>query len=190
MTIYGSILPGAASIARSAFLADKLTERAKYRLKMLDWHKIHGNNSSLTARRFGIGRMTLYRWLNRFRKCGVIGLNKYSRKPKTSRKPITPRQIVARVFELRKQYPAWSKHKLAAILKREGLSASESTVGRILKRKGLIDERVSKKRRSSASRPKARFPRGLRINQEGDDTDGHKTHYAAGWKEILPIYRH
>lgn len=167
MTIYGSILPGAASIARSAFLTDRLTERAKYRLKMLDWHKTRGNNSSLTARRFGIGRMTLYRWLKRFRKCGVIGLNEYSRKPKTLRRPATPWQIVARVVELRKQYPAWSKHKLAAILKREGFFAPESTVGRILKRKGLIDERISRKRRNSAFRPKARFPKGLRINQEG-----------------------
>ncbi len=167
MTIYGSILPGAASIARSAFLADRLTERAKQRLKILDWHKAHRNNSSLTARRFGIGRMTLYRWLNRFRARGTIGLNEDSRKPKTLRKPAAPWPVVARVVELRKQYPAWSKHKLAAILIREGLSVSESAVGRILKRKGLIDKRVSKKRRNSALRPKARFPYGLRINHEG-----------------------
>ena len=60
MTIYGTILPGAVSIARSAFLTEKLTERAKYKLKVLDWHKAHGNNTSLTARHFGLGRMTLY----------------------------------------------------------------------------------------------------------------------------------
>jgi len=167
MTIYGSILPGAASIARSAFLADKLTEQAKRRLKILDWHKAHGNNSSLAARHFGIGRMTFYRWLNRFKARGVIGLNEDSRKPKRLRQPIVSWIVVARTIQLRKQYPAWSKHKLAAILKREGLSASESTVGRILKRRGLIDERVSKKRRDSALRPKARFPHGLRINHEG-----------------------
>jgi len=167
MTIYGTILPGAISIARSAFLTDKLTEQAKQRIKILDWHRAHGNNSSLTARHFGIGRMTLYRWLKRFKKIGVIGLNEYSRKPKNTRQPATPWQIVARVVELRKQYPAWSKHKLAAILKREGLTTSESTVGRILKRKGLIDKKVSAKRRKSAMRPKARFPKGLRINQEG-----------------------
>lgn len=167
MTIYGTILPGAVSIARSAFLTDKLTERAKYRLKTLDWHRTHGNNSSLTARHFGLGRMTLHRWLKRFKKLGVIGLNEYSRKPKNVRRPASPWQVVARVVELRKQYPAWSKHKLAAIVKREGLIASPSTVGRILKRKGLIDKKISAKRKRSALRPKARFPRGLRINQEG-----------------------
>ncbi len=167
MTIYGSILPGARSIARSSFLTDRLTERAKHRIKILDWHKARGNNSSLTARHFGIGRMTLHRWLKRFEKLGVIGLNEHSTKPRNVRRPASPWPVVSRVVELRKQYPAWSKHKLAAILKREGLTASASTIGRILKRKCLIDKKVSKKKRGSALRPKARFPKGLRINQEG-----------------------
>jgi transposase InsO family protein len=167
MTIYGSILPGTRTIAWSSVLTDKLTEQAKHRIKILDWHKAYGNNSSLTARHFGIGRMTLYRWLKRFRKFGVIGLNEHSRKPKNVRRPATPWPVIARAVELRKQYPAWSKHKLAAILKREGMVVSASTVGRILKRKGLIDKKVSKKKRNSALHPKFRFPKGLRINQEG-----------------------
>ena len=37
MTIYGTILPGARTIARSAALTDKLTERAKYKIKILDY---------------------------------------------------------------------------------------------------------------------------------------------------------
>ena len=167
MTIYGSILPGAVSIARSSFLTDKLTEPAKQRIKILDWHKAHGKNSSLTARHFGIGRMTLFRWQQRVKKFGLLGLNESPKKPKRLRLPMTPWLIIARTVELRKQYPAWSKHKLAAILKREGLVVSESTVGRILKRKGMIDRKVSKKKRKSALHPKMRFPKGLRIHQEG-----------------------
>lgn len=167
MTIYGTILPGARTIAWSSYLTDKLTDQAKQRLKILDWHKTHGKNSSLTARHFGIGRMTLHRWQTRFKKFGILGLNEYSRKPKHLRKPTTTWQIVLRVVELRKQYPAWSKHKLSAILKREGMIVSESTVGRILKRKNLIDKKTSRKRRKSALHPKARFPKGLRINCEG-----------------------
>ena len=167
MTIYGSILPGARTIAWSSALTDKLTEQAKHSIKILDWHRAHGKNASLTARHFGIGRMTLHRWLKRFAKSGVIGLNEYSTKPKNVRRPASPWPVVSRIVELRKQYPAWSKHKLAAILKREGLIASSSTVGRILKRKGLIDKKISRKKRNSALHPKARFPKGLRINQEG-----------------------
>lgn len=167
MTIYGTILPGAASIARSSFLTDKLTEQAKQRIKILDWRKSHGKNSSLTARHFGIGRMTLFRWKKRVEKFGLLGLNESSRKPKRLRAPITSWIIVARVIELRKQYPAWSKHKLAAIVKREGFAVSESAVGRILKRKGLIDKKISRKKRKSALTPRMRFPKGLRIYQEG-----------------------
>ncbi len=167
MIIYGSILPGARTIAWSSALTDKLTDQAKQRLKVLDWHKAYGKNSSLTARHFGIGRMTLYRWQIRFKKFGILGLNELSKKPKNVRKPITSWQIVSRVVELRRQYPAWSKHKLSAIVKREGMIVSESTVGRILKRKNLIDKKISKKRRKSALHPKARFPKGLHINCEG-----------------------
>jgi len=111
--------------------------------------------------------MTLYRWLIRFRKIGVVGLKNLSTKPKNVRRPASPWPIAYRVIELRKQYPAWSKHKLSAILKRENLIVSESTVGRILKRKGLIDKKVSKKKSKSALYPKARFPKGLKINCEG-----------------------
>jgi len=168
MTIYGTILPGAISIARSAFLTDKLTERAKYKIRILDWHRAHGNNASLTARHFGIGRMTLYRWLKKFKHYGIIGLNEYSRKPKHLRQPTISGDIVIRTVQLRKQYPAWSKHKLRALLKREGIEVSVSTVGRILKRRGLINKKVSQKRRKATLSPKARFPKGLRISETGD----------------------
>ena len=168
MTIYGTILPGAASIARSAALVNSLTERAKYKLKILDWHRTHGNNNSLTARHFGISRMTLYRWIKRFKRYGITGLNEESRKPKHLRQPTTSWNTVIRIVQLRKQYPVWSKYKLRALLIREGIQVSASTVGRVLKRRGLINLKLSKKRRKAALRPKARFPRGLRISEPGD----------------------
>ena len=167
MTIYATLLPGARAIANSSAMTDKLTEQAKQRMKILDWHKAHGKNSSLTARHFGIGRMTLFRWQKRVEKFGLLGLNESSRKPRQSRLPTTPWPVIARIVELRKQYPAWSKHKLAAIVRREGMAVSASTAGRILKRKGLIDKKVSKKKRKSALHPRLRFPKGLQIHCEG-----------------------
>jgi transposase len=168
MTVYGTILPGALAIARSAALVETLTERAKYKIKILDWHKNHGGNASLTARHFAIGRMTLYRWLRRFKYYGVIGLNEESRKPRHLRRPTTASNIVFRTVRLRKQYPAWSKYKIKVLLQRESFQVSASTVGRILKRRNLINDKVSKKRRKAALCPKARFPRGLRISEAGD----------------------
>lgn len=168
MTIYGTILPGAASVVRSAVLGKVLTERAKYKIKVIDWYKAHGDNMSLTARHFGLGRMTLYRWLKRVEKAGIVGLNEYSRKPKNVREPTTCWDTVIRIVQLRKQYPTWSKYKIRVLLKREGIEVSASTVGRILKRRNLINKKLSKKRRKAALRPKARFPRGLKISEPGD----------------------
>ena len=149
MTIYGSILPGAITIARSAALTDKLTERAKFKIKVLDWHREHGNNVSLTARHFGLGRASVHRWIKRLKHYGPIGLNEKSRKPKRTRKPITSWDIVIRTVQLRKQYPAWSKYKLKVLLERESIQTSVSAVGRILKRRNLIDKIVSRKRKYS-----------------------------------------
>lgn len=167
MTVYGTILPGAITIARSALLTDKLTERAKYKLKVLDWHRERGSNISLTARHFGLGRMTVHRWLKEIRHYGPIGLNEKSRRPKRLRLPTTSGNTVLRIVQLRRRYPAWSKYKLKVLLEREGIQVSASTVGRVFKRRGLIDKKVSKKRQKAALRPKARFPRGLSISQPG-----------------------
>jgi transposase InsO family protein len=112
--------------------------------------------------------MTVWRWLKRFKKAGIVGLNEYSRKPKKLRQPTTPWEITSKVVELRNQYPAWSKYKLQVLLEKQGINTSVSTVGRTLKRKNLINQKISQKRRKAALKPKARFPKGLKIFCPGD----------------------
>ena len=90
MTIYGSILPKAALVAR---LVDA-TPKARERLKILDWHQKHGQNISLTSRRFGIQRLTLRRWIKKTKLGGVAGLNDKSHKPKHLRTMTTPWETV------------------------------------------------------------------------------------------------
>ncbi len=51
---------------RAPVAAPALSRDARRRLTMLDWHRAHGGNVSLTARHFGVGRSTVYRWLGRF----------------------------------------------------------------------------------------------------------------------------
>lgn len=167
MTVYAHIIPGAESIARWRARTN-ISEKAKYRLKVLDWFRGHGKSISLTARYFGLERKTVRRWLIRFRTRGLVGLNNESTRPKHVRRPTTSWQVVKAVVDVRKQYPAWSKYKIQALLARDGVAVSASTTGRILKRKGLIDKKVSHKRRKAALRPKARFPRGLKISSPGD----------------------
>lgn len=167
MTIYGAVLPGAASLAHSFFLAGNLSERAKQRLKIIDWHKRHGKNISLTARHFGLTRHTVRQWMRRLIREGPQGLNDHSRRPHCLRQPITLIDVVAEIIKLRRQYPAWSKYKIRSLLP-EHLKTSASTVGRVLKRRGMIDARISRKRAKAAKRPKTRFLRGLKIANPGD----------------------
>jgi transposase len=167
MTIYGYVLPGAVSIACSAFLAGNLTERAKQRLKILDWHKKHNKNISLTARHFGITRLTVRNWQKRLDKFGLKGLIDNSHRPKNLRQPTTSWEIVSEVVKLRKQYPTWSKYKIQALLPAE-LKTSASTIARILKRKGLINKKISTKRQKAAKNPRKRFPHGFKVSSPGD----------------------
>ena len=167
ITVYGHILPGAASIARSAFLAGNISERAKQRLKILDWHKARGKNVSLTARHFGIDRGTARRWIRRLKNQWPRGLEDRSRRPHNVRKPVTSQDIICEVIRIRRQYPAWSKYKIQALLPAE-LKTSASTIGRILKRKGLINKKISIKRCKAAKNPRKRFPRGFKVSRPGD----------------------
>ncbi len=168
MTIYGSILPGAVGIARWAKKVEGLTTKARFRIKVLDWHKQHGNNVSLTARHFGLTRFTVRGWSKKFKSSGVVGLKDKSHRPHNLRKPTTPIETVIEVVKVRKTYPAWSKYKIQKILADKEISVSVSTVGRILKRRGLISKKVSRKRRKAALSPRARFPKGMRILRPGD----------------------
>jgi transposase InsO family protein len=168
MTIYGHILPGSIRIARLAERTGYLTERAKRKLKILDWRRAYGENISLAARHFGITRKTIRRWLKQLKEMGPAGLNEKSQVPKNKRTPSTPPDIICHVVKIRKEYPAWSKYKIRTMLERDyGIKTSASNVGRIIKRRGLIDKKKSKKRRMAALRPKLRFPRGLRIFEAG-----------------------
>jgi hypothetical protein len=77
--------------------------------------------------------------------------------------------LFSRLFELRKQYPNFSKYKIKHILQNVySISISYSTIQRILKRKGLIDKKKSNKRRKASLRPKERYRKGLKIKEPGD----------------------
>jgi len=169
MTVYGHTLPGAVNIASWGARADNLTPKAKQRLKIIDWHNHHGKNISLTSRRFGIQRATLRTWLNRLDKQGLTGLKDKSHRPHRLRQPTTPSNLQLRVVMLRKENPTWSKYKLSAYLKQqENIDICPSRIGRILKRKGLIKPRVSRKRQRAALNPKKRYPKGLVVKEPGD----------------------
>lgn len=168
MTIYGTILPGAVSLANWAARTSNVSEKAKQKLKVVDWLRFHQNNISLTARHFGLNRETVRIWLRKFNQAGMLGLNDKSHRPKDLRKPTTDWRVVTEIVKIRTQYPVWSKYKIRRILSRKGMAVSASTVGRVLKRKGLIGKKISIKRTKAAKNPRKRFPKGFRIAFAGD----------------------
>lgn len=94
-------------------------------------------NRSQLCERFGVSRTLAYRIHDRFVAEGVVGLAPRSRRPRGSPYS-TPAQIEAAVLSVRAEHPAWGGRKIAAVLKRQGVTApSPSTITAILRRNGV-----------------------------------------------------
>lgn len=172
---FGNIIPGS-NFMISLLRQGTISRDAKKRLKWFDHYHKYGN-ARLTCRYFGISPQTFYRWKNRFDPLDLTTLEEMSRRPHKVRAPQTSIEVVERIQKLREQYPRWGKDKLAVLLKREGIEASVSTVGRVinrLKAKGLLVEPVNvtmaklARKRKWKPRYATRKPKGYKINGPGD----------------------
>ena len=148
-------------IAREA--APDLSRAARRRLAMLDWHVGHGRNVSLTARHFGVGRTTVYRWLDRFDRVHLESLEDRSCAPRRRRRPTWTVDQLRAVKAVRESYPRWGKDKLVVLLRRTGIRLSTSMVGRILGRLlRAVDLREPVRRRMSVRQRRWRRPYAIR----------------------------
>lgn len=163
----GTIIPGLASVKRTV----SLSKQAKLRLQWLDYYQAHEGNARLTCRHFGIHHRTFYRYYQRFRQQGLVGLEGRSHRPRHVRQPLTPPEVLSIVRTLRKANPELSKYKLAVILKRDhGYSLSASSIGRVISRHNLfftapVRPKGHPWRRKSVER--IRKPKELRPNMPG-----------------------
>lgn len=116
-----------------------LSKQAKQRLRWIDYYHKHAKNARLTCRHFGIHHRTFYRYYQRFKLQGLVGLEARSERPHNVRSPLTPLPVIDLVKQLRKANPEYSKYKLQVILKRDyGYSLSASSVGRVISRYQLF----------------------------------------------------
>src|SRR3990172_8913031 len=179
MQVYGSILPGAATLARllPQLAAEgraevTLSRGAQCRLKVIRWHENHGRNVTRTANHFGYSRPTIYAWSKRYQRAGSRGLEDRSHRPHNPRKPTWPPELARSVLTLREQYPRWGKDKLVMLLGRQGVAVSVSMVGRILgqlKDRGQLVEPAPGRRKRYPPRPYAiRKPKGYLAKEPGD----------------------
>jgi transposase InsO family protein len=178
MNVQERLLPQARRLRR---LVD-LSPEARRRLRWIDYYLTHGRNASQTCRHFDISRQTFYRWWRRFapRNPRTLEDDRRTRRPHRVRQPQTPPELEARVRALREQFPRWGKRKLGPLLRREGWSISNATVGRTLARlraKGQLREppvvvaELQRRRRRQARRARVyarRLPWGYRPQRPGD----------------------
>lgn len=105
-----------------------------------------GANVARLCRRFGISRVTGYKWIARYRALGAIGLEDHSRRPRSSPER-TEDRVERAVLELRSRHPAWGGRKLRARLlaMNHNDAPSASTITQILRRHGCLDASASEK---------------------------------------------
>jgi len=144
MNRYGVILPRGRYLA-SIGIRTNISKEAKKRVTWFD-HLRKTGNARLTCRYFGISPQTFYRWKRRFNPHDLTTLESRPSRPHRRRKPQTSTEVAGRIRQLREQYPRWGKDKLVILLKRESISISASTVGRVIKRlkdRGILKEPIN-----------------------------------------------
>ena len=116
-----------------------VNQREEFVLRALE----PGANIAALCREAGISRKTGYKWINRFKEKGRVGLQDLSRRPRNS--PLRASgEAALQVIELRQAHPTWGPKKLHAILLRASdldEVPSVRTIARIIDRAGLVKKR-------------------------------------------------
>ena len=99
------------------------------------------------CREYNISRPTAYKWIQRYRDEGPIGLYNRNTNPLRMPSKVAPEKVQL-IIHLRDKYPAWGAKKLRQVLINEGHEGlpSLSSFNRILSRECKITETESRKR--------------------------------------------
>ncbi len=148
-----------------------LSKQAKDRLRAVEFSYKHG--ARVAAEAFGVCPATIYTWRKRYNPYKLETLEDRSRAPKRRRKVCWTWADEQRILALRRAHPRWGKRKLLPLLRAQGCTLSEATVGRILSRLlrsgRLIEPRPVRMRRPRPARPHAtRKPAEYQPQRPGD----------------------
>ncbi|MBG6177006.1 putative transposase [Labrenzia sp. EL_208] len=111
---------------------------------------LEGEKMAPVCREFGISRVTGYKIFERYKECGLDGLNDRSRRPYRQANKL-PFQIERSILGLKREYPSWGAPKIRDKLIRQYpmlKAPAISTVHAALDRHGLVQRR--KRRRYKA----------------------------------------
>jgi len=122
-----------------------MDERLKFIARLLE-----GEKMAPLCREFGISRVTGHKIFNRYKECGLQGLNDRSRRPYRQSNKL-PFQIERAILGIKKEHPSWGAPKIRDKLLRDYRMLKPpaiSTVHAALDRHGLVTRR--KRRRHKA----------------------------------------
>ena len=121
-----------------------------------EWLKRREDFAELCGK-YEVSRKTGYKWVQRFYDGGVAGLLDRSRRPHRLVRTVSE-ETAAAVVELRGRYPTWGPKKLKAWLadhEPQHRWPALSTIGELLKRRGLVMERHRRQRTPHPTQPLA-----------------------------------
>lgn len=135
----------------------KETQAVDERRKFIEeWLRRRAPMAQLAAE-FGVSRKTAYKWAERYHQGGLAGLVDASRAPHTR-----PQQVdeatAKKIVELRQRHPFWGPKKLRAWLEQHAPEIrwpAVSTMGELLKARGLVEERRKRRRTPLSTQPLA-----------------------------------
>jgi transposase InsO family protein len=114
---------------------------------------LEGASVTEVARRNGVVRQTVHKWLRRYAAGGIGALADVSSRPGSCPHQ-TPPETEVRVLALRREHPGWGPARIVFELGRAGVTPvpGRSSVYRALVRHGVIEPRVRRRRRQGYRR--------------------------------------
>jgi transposase InsO family protein len=131
-----------------------LTELSVVEQRYLAVREVLDTGATITdiARRYGVDRRTLHRWLIRYAAGGLGALADRSSRPDRCPHQISP-EVEARIVALRRSNPGWGPRTIASKLHRElEVPPSRSAIYRCLVRHRLIAPKARRRRREDYKR--------------------------------------
>jgi transposase InsO family protein len=128
-----------------------MDERVKFIASVID-----GTLSmSILCETFGISRKTGYKWVKRYREEGPDGLFEKSRMPHSNPNRVSFAEERL-IITVRKKHPTWGPKKILAVLESDHPELdwpATSTIGSLLKRRGLVHPKKKRERMVPYSQP-------------------------------------